>query len=97
MSKNIYIKDLSNDKEYELNVEEELKISELKKKIENLIGRKIDNKLTIKKNKRPNPTSLSDETQTVKTAHIKNGDTIIVGKAPAKGGLFNIILILYNK
>lgn len=87
MSKNIYVKDLSNDKEYELKVEEGLKISELKKKIETLIGRNIVNKLTIKKNLRPNPTSLSDENQTVKQAHIKNGDTIIVGKAPAKGGL----------
>ena len=87
MSKNIYVKDLSNDKEYELKVEEGLKISELKKKIETLIGREIENKLTIKKNLRPNPTSLSDENQTVKQAHIKNGDTIIVGKAPAKGGL----------
>jgi hypothetical protein len=94
MTKTIYIKDLSNDKEYELKVEESLKISELKKQIEALINRKIDNKLTIKKNKRPNPTSLSDETITVKEAHIKNGDTIIVGKAPAKGGLFKIILIL---
>lgn len=87
MSKNIYVKDLSNDKEYELTVEEGLKISDLKKKIETLIGRKIENKLTIKKNLRPNPISLSDENQTVKEAHIKNGDTIIVGKAPAKGGL----------
>lgn len=87
MSKNIYVKDLSNDKEYELKVEEGLKISELKKKIETLIGREIENKLTIKKNLRNNPTSLSDENQTVKQAHIKNGDTIIVGKAPARGGL----------
>jgi hypothetical protein len=87
MSKNIYVKDLSNDKEYELKVEEGLKISELKKKIETLIGRNIDNKLTIKKNLRLNTTSLSDENQTVKQAYIKNGDTIIVGKAPARGGL----------
>ena len=84
MSKNIYVKDLSNDKEYELKVEEGLKISELKKKIETLIGRNIDNKLTIKKNLRLNTTSLSDENQTVKQAYIKNGDTIIVGKAPAE-------------
>jgi len=39
----------------------------------------------IKKNHRNNPTSLNDETLTVKKAHIKNRDTIIVGKV--QGGL----------
>ncbi len=86
MSKNIYVKDLSNDKEYELKVEEGLRISELKKRIQELIGRNIVNKLMIKKKLRPTPTNLDDENLTVKEAKIKNGDTIIIGKAPAKGG-----------
>ena len=50
MPKTIYIKDMSNDKEYELEVEETLKISELKTKIEDLVGRSIESNLLIQKN-----------------------------------------------
>lgn len=86
MPKEIYIKDLVNNKDYDLTVEENLKISELKGKVENIIGRKINNKLMIKKNHKNNATSLNDEDLTVKEAHIKNGDTIIVGKQQVQGG-----------
>lgn len=86
MPKTIYIKDLVSNNDYELNVEESLKISDLKGKIENIIGRKINNKLMIKKNHKNNSTSLNDENLTVKEAHIKNGDTIIVGKQQVQGG-----------
>jgi len=87
MSKTIYIKDLTNDNDYELTVEDNITISQLKVLIGNKIGRQIQNKLMIKKNHRNNPTSLNDETLTVKKAHIKNGDTIIVGKVQVQGGL----------
>lgn len=86
MPKTIYIKDLSNDKEYELSVEETLKISELKTKIEGLVGRQIESNLLIQKNKRGNPTSVSDQTKTIKEAHIPSGSTVIVGKTLAVGG-----------
>ena len=87
MSKTIYIKDLTNDNDYELTVEDNITISQLKVLIGNKIGRQIQNKLMIKKNHRNNPTSLNDENLTVKKAHIKNGDTIIVGKVQVQGGL----------
>ena len=91
MPKTIYIKDMSNDKEYELKVEETLKISELKTKIETLVGRSIESNLLIQKNKRGNPTSVSDPNKTIKEAHIPSGSTIIIGKTLAKGGHYNII------
>ena len=91
MPKTIYIKDMSNDKEYELEVEETLKISELKTKIETLVGRSIESNLLIQKNKRGNPTSVSDPEKTIKEAHIPSRSTIIIGKTLAKGGHYNII------
>lgn len=91
MSKTIYIKDLTTNKEYELTIEDSnITISNLKRLIANKIGRTINNKLMIKKNHRNNPTSLNDETLTVKNAHIKNGDTIIVGKVQVQGGYYEI-------
>lgn len=91
MSKTIYIKDLTTNKEYELTIENSnITISQLKGLIKDKIGRTINNKLMIKKNHRNNPTSLNDETLTVKSAHIKNGDTIIVGKVQVQGGYYEI-------
>ena len=88
MPKTIYIKDMSNDKEYELEVEETLKISELRAKIKSLVGRDIESNLLIQKNKRGNPTSVSDSDQnkTIKEARIPSGCTIILGKTLAIGG-----------
>ena len=86
MPKTIYIKDMSNDKEYELSVEETLKVSELRDKIKSLVGRDIESNLLIQKSRRGNPTSVSDQNQTLRQAHIPSGCTIIVGKTLAKGG-----------
>lgn len=87
MPKTIYIKDLTNNNEYDLDVEENVKITDLKLMIEKKIGRKINNKLMIKKNHKNNATSLNDENLTIKEARIKNGDTIIVGKVQVQGGI----------
>ena len=79
-NKTIFIKDIVNNTQYELSVNVNLKISELKIKIENTIGRKIMNKLCIKHKHRKVLTQLLDENLTISEAHIKNEDIIILGK-----------------
>ena len=84
--KEIIIKDFAKNEEHIMNVDTSMKICELKEKIGNKIGRKINNKLMIKHVHRPNPTSLNDENLTLKEVHFRNGDVIIIGKEQVKGG-----------
>lgn len=85
--KTIYIKYLvQGNEEKPLVVNPNEKISEVKKKIENMLNIKIVNKLMIKHKQKRNQTSLNDENLTVKEAHIKNGDVITIGKTDVYGG-----------
>ena len=82
----IYIKYLVTGEIFVLDVEKSIKVYELKKKIENILGIRLINKLMIKNVWRRNAISLSDENLTLKESHIKNDDTIIIGKSDNKGG-----------
>ena len=85
--KTIYIRYLvegNEDKPLEVYPNE--KISEIKKKIQEMLNIKITNKLMIKHKQKRNQTSLENENLTVKEAHIKNGDTITIGKTDVFGG-----------
>ena len=72
-AKNICVKNLIDSNIIDLEVFLHETISDIKKKIENIIRRKIVNKLMIKHKQKRNQTSLNDESQTVKDARIKNG------------------------
>ena len=86
-AKTIYIKYLvEGNEDKPLDVYPNEKISDVKRKIEELLGIKIVNKLMIKHKHKRNHTSLNDENLTVKEAHIKYGDTITIGKTDVHGG-----------
>ena len=89
--KNISVKNLINSKEIDLEVFPNETISDIKKKIENIIRRKRVNTLMIKHKQKRNQTSLNDESQTVKDARIKNGDVITIGKSDVYGGKILIL------
>ena len=86
MSKTIYVKYLVTGIEHELTVYDTETVSDLKKKIERLLGVTLVNKLMIKHKGKRNQQSLSDETLTIFAAHVKNNDTITIGKSDVKGG-----------
>ena len=89
--KNISVKNLIDSKEIDLEVFPNETISDIKKKIQDIIGRKLVNKLMIKHKQKRNQTSLNDESQTVKDARIKNGDVITIGKSDVYGGKILIL------
>ena len=91
MSKTIYVKYLLTGEEKELEVKTDEKIIEIKKRIENMLGITIINKLMIKHKQKRNQTGLYDENLTVKQAHIKNSDVITIGKSDVLGGKLFII------
>lgn len=82
----IYIKYLVTGNIFVLDVEKSIKVYELKKKIENILGIRLINKLMIKNVGKRNAISLSDENLTLEESHIKNDGTIIIGKSDNKGG-----------
>ena len=84
--KKIFIKDLATNKEYEFDVDCSMKIYELKEKIEKKIGRVMKSSLIIEHKNKRNPSSLNDENLTLKEAHFRNGDSIIIGKTEVTGG-----------
>jgi hypothetical protein len=85
--KTIYIKYLvEGNEDKPLDVYPNEKISDVKKKIEKMLNITITNKLMIKHKQKRNQTSLENENLTVKEAHIKNGDTITIGKTEVIGG-----------
>lgn len=86
MSKTIYVKYLVTNKDYDITVQPEEKVKDLKSKIESLLSIKLKNKLMIKHKNRPTPTNLNNEEETIKEAKIKNGDLIIIGKNDVAGG-----------
>jgi len=90
-AKNICVKNLIDSNIIDLEVFPNETIRDIKKKIENIIGRKLVNKLMIKHKQKRNQTSLNDESQTVKDARIKNGDVITIGKSDVYGGKILIL------
>ena len=86
MSKTIYVKYLVTGKEDEVTVSDTETVSNLKKKIEDLLGVTLVNKLMIKHKGKRNQQSLSDEALTISEARVKNNDTITIGKSDVKGG-----------
>ena len=90
-AKNICVKNLIDSNIIDLEVFLHETISDIKKKIENIIRRKIVNKLIIKHKQKRNQTSMNDEIQTVKDARIKNGDVITIGKSDVYGGKILIL------
>ena len=86
MSKTIYVKYLVTGNEYEVKVNDNETVSNLKKRIEDLLKVQLVNKLMIKHCGKRNQQSLSDESLTISNARIKTNDVITIGKSDVKGG-----------
>ena len=82
----IQVKYLPTDKIFELEIDSSMKIYEVKKKIEEILNTKINNKLMISRIGRRNMTNLSDENLSVFDSHIHNNDQIVIAKENVVGG-----------
>ena len=91
--KTVNVDYLVTNKKYEVEIETDKKVKDLKEKIEKLLNVKLINKLLIQKKGKRAPTNLNDEEQTIEDARIHNGDKITIAKTDVLGGYFlkNII------
>lgn len=86
MSKRVTVHYLVTSKYYDVEIEIKKYVKDLKKKIEDLLGIKIINKLMIKHKQKRNQTCLHDENATIEAARIHNGDIITIAKTDVLGG-----------
>lgn len=86
IKKTVVVKYLVTNQPYDVEIEIDKRVSDLKKKIEDLLGIKLINKLMIKHKQQRNQKSLEDENKTIEDARIHNGDIITIAKTDVLGG-----------
>lgn len=85
-TKTLNIHYYADENDYDLTIDVNLTIEDLKKEIEKLLNIKIKNKLTVKKGNRNHLILLNDEKKTIKHYKLHNEDIIPINMDDVAGG-----------